>query len=82
MCGHGSLVAKVSDRRWRVMSSSRVPLKTHRVGEQCTLNLLRAQTFFRFVVWYLGENGVPAQVMSSSLDHGTKLRSPSPKALV
>ncbi|GFX45395.1 hypothetical protein TNCV_1026551 [Trichonephila clavipes] len=26
MCGHGSLVVKVSDRAWCVMSSSRVPL--------------------------------------------------------
>ncbi|GFY19458.1 HTH_48 domain-containing protein [Trichonephila clavipes] len=29
MRGHGSLVVKVSDRGWRVMSSSRVPPKTH-----------------------------------------------------
>ncbi|GFS52606.1 hypothetical protein TNCV_4852341 [Trichonephila clavipes] len=42
--GHSSLVVKVSDRGWHVMSSSSEPLKTHRVGEQCTLNLLRAQT--------------------------------------
>ncbi|GFT52110.1 uncharacterized protein TNCV_4504851 [Trichonephila clavipes] len=27
-----------------VMSSSPVPLKTHRVGERCSLNLSRAQT--------------------------------------
>ncbi|GFW77199.1 hypothetical protein TNCV_2726291 [Trichonephila clavipes] len=33
-----------------------------------------------FVVWKLGER-VPAQVLSSSLDHGAKLRDPSPKAL-
>ncbi|GFW82930.1 hypothetical protein TNCV_2209821 [Trichonephila clavipes] len=33
------------------------------------------------VVWELGE-GVPAQVSSTSLDHGSKLRGPSPKALV
>ncbi|GFY11690.1 hypothetical protein TNCV_2539721 [Trichonephila clavipes] len=33
------------------------------------------------LVWQLGE-GVPAQVSSTSLDHGSKLRSPSPKALV
>ncbi|GFW54652.1 uncharacterized protein TNCV_787551 [Trichonephila clavipes] len=39
-----SLVVKVSDRRWRVMSSSRVPIKTRRVGVRCSLNLLRAQT--------------------------------------
>ncbi|GFT03302.1 hypothetical protein TNCV_2984871 [Trichonephila clavipes] len=32
------------------------------------------------LVWKLGEE-VPAQLSSSSLDHGSKVRSPSPKAL-
>ncbi|GFV20367.1 uncharacterized protein TNCV_4141281 [Trichonephila clavipes] len=32
MRGHGSLVVNASDRGWRVMSLSRVPLKTRRVG--------------------------------------------------
>ncbi|GFV10161.1 uncharacterized protein TNCV_3661131 [Trichonephila clavipes] len=40
----GSLVAKVSDRGWHVMSLSPVPLKTRRVGEQYMLNLSRVQT--------------------------------------
>ncbi|GFT30953.1 hypothetical protein TNCV_1683251 [Trichonephila clavipes] len=31
-----------------VTSSSPVPLKTHRVGERCTLNLSRAQTSSRW----------------------------------
>ncbi|GFV55713.1 hypothetical protein TNCV_755131 [Trichonephila clavipes] len=35
--GHGSLLVKVSDRVWHVTSSRPEPLKTHRVGEQCTL---------------------------------------------
>ncbi|GFW06872.1 hypothetical protein TNCV_3289711 [Trichonephila clavipes] len=48
MCGHSSLVVKVSDLGWRVMSLSPVPLKTRRVGERCTLNLLRAQTSSRW----------------------------------
>ncbi|GFY07159.1 hypothetical protein TNCV_277061 [Trichonephila clavipes] len=30
------------------MSSSLVPLKTHRVGEQCTLNLSKVQTSSRW----------------------------------
>ncbi|GFU30228.1 uncharacterized protein TNCV_4447201 [Trichonephila clavipes] len=30
---HGSLVVKVLDYGWRVMSSSQVPLKTRHVGE-------------------------------------------------
>ncbi|GFT31817.1 uncharacterized protein TNCV_2035491 [Trichonephila clavipes] len=31
-----------------VASSSPVPLKTHRVGQRCTLNLSRAETFSRW----------------------------------
>ncbi|GFX62407.1 hypothetical protein TNCV_1381321 [Trichonephila clavipes] len=77
MRGHGSLAVKVSDRGWRVMSSSRVLRNTSRVGARCTLNLLKAQTSSHWcgVV-------VSAQVTTSSLDHGSKLRSPSPKALM
>ncbi|GFW73103.1 uncharacterized protein TNCV_832221 [Trichonephila clavipes] len=79
MRGHGSLVVKVSDR---VMSSSRVPLETRRVGKRCTLNLSRAQTSSRWC-GVVRRGGVPAQVTScSSLDPGSRLRSPSPKALV
>ncbi|GFX48791.1 hypothetical protein TNCV_3479751 [Trichonephila clavipes] len=42
---------KVSDHGWRVKSSSPVPLKTFRVVERCTLNLLRAQMSPISVVW-------------------------------
>ncbi|GFT34561.1 hypothetical protein TNCV_4125191 [Trichonephila clavipes] len=49
--GCGSPVVKVSDNGRHVMSSSPVPLKTRRVGQRCTLNLSRAQTFSRGVVW-------------------------------
>ncbi|GFX37163.1 uncharacterized protein TNCV_199141 [Trichonephila clavipes] len=80
MRGHGNLVVKVSDRGWRVMSSSRVPLKTRRVGERCPLNLLRAVTSSRWCGVVVRKGGVPAQVSSTSLDHGSKLRGPSPKA--
>ncbi|GFW48898.1 uncharacterized protein TNCV_3900961 [Trichonephila clavipes] len=82
MRGQGSLVINVSDRDWLVMSSSRVPLKTRRVEAQCTLNLLRAQTSSRWCGVVVRRGEVPAQVTSLSLDHGSKLRSPSPKALV
>ncbi|GFU18440.1 hypothetical protein TNCV_1981151 [Trichonephila clavipes] len=59
-----------------VTSSSSVPLKTRRVGRgRCTLNLSRAETSSR----WLGQGGVPAQVTSTSFDHGSKLRGPSPK---
>ncbi|GFX29616.1 uncharacterized protein TNCV_4776881 [Trichonephila clavipes] len=80
--GCGSPVVKVSDHGRHVMSSSPVPLKTRRVGQRCTLNLSRAETSSPWCsVGELG-NGVPAQVSSTSLDHGSKLRGPSPKALV
>ncbi|GFX31387.1 uncharacterized protein TNCV_2062031 [Trichonephila clavipes] len=81
--GCGSPVVEVSDHGRHVMSSNPVPLKTRRVGQRCTLNLSRAQTSSRWsgVVFELGEV-VPGQVSSSSLDHGSKSRSPSPKALV
>ncbi|GFV85518.1 putative transposable element [Trichonephila clavipes] len=54
MRGHGSLVIKVSDRGWRVMSSSRVPFKTRRVGEGCTLNMSRTQMSSRWCgeLWF------------------------------
>ncbi|GFY08676.1 uncharacterized protein TNCV_811091 [Trichonephila clavipes] len=46
--GCGSPVVKVSDHGRHVMSLSPVPLKTRRVGERCTLNLSKAQTFSRW----------------------------------
>ncbi|GFU97496.1 uncharacterized protein TNCV_1913511 [Trichonephila clavipes] len=82
MRGHGSRVVKISDRGWRVMSLSRVPLKTHRVGARRTLNLPRAQTSSCWCGVVVRRGGVPAQVTSLSLDHGSKLRNPLPKALV
>ncbi|GFV45203.1 hypothetical protein TNCV_2893061 [Trichonephila clavipes] len=45
----GSPVVKVSGHDRHVMSSSPVPLKAHHVGQQCTLNLSRAETSSR---WY------------------------------
>ncbi|GFV63581.1 hypothetical protein TNCV_2195551 [Trichonephila clavipes] len=46
--GHISLVIKVSDRAWHVMSSNPVPPKTRRVEQRCTLNLSRAQASSRW----------------------------------
>ncbi|GFS79541.1 uncharacterized protein TNCV_2370521 [Trichonephila clavipes] len=65
-----------------VTGSSPVPLKTRRVGQRCTLNLSRAETSSRWCGVVVRRRGVPAQVSSTSLDHGSKLRGPSPKALV
>ncbi|GFV39080.1 hypothetical protein TNCV_4339681 [Trichonephila clavipes] len=45
----GIPVVKVSDHDRHVMSSSPVPLKTHRVGQRCMLNLLTSHTSSR---WY------------------------------
>ncbi|GFV78545.1 uncharacterized protein TNCV_1888511 [Trichonephila clavipes] len=59
-----------------------VPLKTHRVGQRRTLNLSRAETSSLCCGVVVRRGGVPAQVSSASLDHGSKLRGPSPKALV
>ncbi|GFX53210.1 uncharacterized protein TNCV_362051 [Trichonephila clavipes] len=63
-----------------VTSSSSIPLKIRRVGQRYMLNLSRAETSSR---WrgVVVRRGVPAQVSSTSLDNGSKLRSPSPKAL-
>ncbi|GFV42522.1 hypothetical protein TNCV_2905311 [Trichonephila clavipes] len=60
------------------MSPSPVPLKTRHVRERYSLNLSRAQTSSR----WCGEvvrRGIPAQVSSSSLDHGSKIRGPFAK---
>ncbi|GFX28287.1 hypothetical protein TNCV_1125411 [Trichonephila clavipes] len=68
--GCRSPVVKVSDNGRHVMNWSPVPLKTRRVGKRRTLNLSKAQTSsFWCGSW---ERWVPAQVSSSSLDHGSK----------
>ncbi|GFX00192.1 hypothetical protein TNCV_296811 [Trichonephila clavipes] len=64
----------------RVTSSSPAPLKTCRVGQRCMLNLSRGETSSRWCG--SKERWVPAQMSSTSLDYGSKLRGPSPKALV
>ncbi|GFW64551.1 uncharacterized protein TNCV_3513731 [Trichonephila clavipes] len=64
-----------------LLTGENVPLKTRRVGQRCTLNLSRAETSSRWC-GVVVRRGVPAQVSSTSLDHGSKLRGPSPKALV
>ncbi|GFX05347.1 hypothetical protein TNCV_3042431 [Trichonephila clavipes] len=46
--GRGRLVVKASERGWRVISSSPVPLLIRRVGHRCMLNMSRAQTSSRW----------------------------------
>ncbi|GFS65638.1 uncharacterized protein TNCV_1924851 [Trichonephila clavipes] len=81
ICGRGTLMVKVSDRAWHVTSSNPIPLKNHRLEKRCTLNLSTAQTS-SYWCGGLVRRGVPAQVSSSSLHYGSKLRGPSSKALV
>ncbi|GFW60115.1 uncharacterized protein TNCV_1389281 [Trichonephila clavipes] len=65
-----------------VTSSSPVPLKTRSVGQRWTLNLSRAETSSCWCGVGVRRGEVSAQVSSTSLDRGSKLRGPSPKALV
>ncbi|GFU19060.1 uncharacterized protein TNCV_430931 [Trichonephila clavipes] len=46
--GCNSPVVKVSDHGRHDMSSCPGPLRTHRAGERCTLNVSRAQTSSRW----------------------------------
>ncbi|GFU95810.1 uncharacterized protein TNCV_4904021 [Trichonephila clavipes] len=62
------------------MSSSPVPLKTRHVGQRCMLNLSRTETPSRWCGVVVRRGEIPVQVSSTSLDHGSKLRDPSPKA--
>ncbi|GFT67881.1 hypothetical protein TNCV_2286251 [Trichonephila clavipes] len=74
-CGHGSLVVKILDHGRHVMSSSPVPLKTHRIGDvqsvhvqcvQCKFNLSRAQMSSRWcdvVVRRCGASSVVVHVI-------------------
>ncbi|GFT30354.1 uncharacterized protein TNCV_2376541 [Trichonephila clavipes] len=72
---HGSLLVKVTTRGWRITSSIPIPLKTRRVGSDARETCQELKRPPVDVVWLL------AQVSSSSLYQGSKLRGPSPKAL-
>ncbi|GFU34371.1 uncharacterized protein TNCV_1991571 [Trichonephila clavipes] len=74
-------IQKVSDRGLPGHEFDPSTTKDRRVGQRCTLNLSRAETSSRWCGVVVRER-VPAQVSSTSLDHGSKLRGPSPKALV
>ncbi|GFW18699.1 uncharacterized protein TNCV_1369531 [Trichonephila clavipes] len=62
-----------------VTNSSPIPLKTRLVGQRCTLNLTRAKPSSRWCGVVVRRRGASSGVV---LDHGSKLRGPSPKALV
>ncbi|GFX19129.1 hypothetical protein TNCV_3012731 [Trichonephila clavipes] len=63
------------------MSSNPVPVKTCRVEEPMHVKSVENSNVLPLVWCGRKERGVPAQVSSSSLDPGSKLRGPSPKAL-
>ncbi|GFV97627.1 dimer_Tnp_hAT domain-containing protein [Trichonephila clavipes] len=65
-------VAQWSGHVRHVMSSSPVPLKIHRVGQRCTLNLSRAEISSHWCGVVVRREVVPAAVSSTSLDHGSK----------
>ncbi|GFU82159.1 uncharacterized protein TNCV_4466101 [Trichonephila clavipes] len=81
-------VVKVSDYVRHIMSSSQVPLKTRRVRQRSTLNLSRAETSSRLWGAVVRRRGASSGVVhvkitsTSGVVHGSKLRGPSPKALV
>ncbi|GFT17299.1 uncharacterized protein TNCV_4806151 [Trichonephila clavipes] len=76
----GSLVVKVTDSRMACHEfepgTAEDPLYK---GDRCTL-MSKLKCTPVGVVWKLGE-GVTVHVLSTSLDHGSKLLDPSPKAL-
>ncbi|GFV46767.1 hypothetical protein TNCV_1882261 [Trichonephila clavipes] len=61
--GCGSSVVKVSDHGRPVMSSSPVPLNTHRVGQRCTLNLSRSETYSRWCDVVVRKGGTSSGVV-------------------
>ncbi|GFU56193.1 hypothetical protein TNCV_712521 [Trichonephila clavipes] len=71
--GCSSPVVKGSDHGRHVMSSSPVPLKDPPCRGTMHVKSVESSNVLP-LVWYLGE-GVPVQVSSTSLDHGSKLSS-------
>ncbi|GFU01804.1 uncharacterized protein TNCV_1523101 [Trichonephila clavipes] len=76
----GSQIAELVPVLWP-SSSNPVPLKTRRVGQRCTLNLSRAETSSRWCGVVVRRGSASSGVVHVT-DHGSKLRGPSPKALV
>ncbi|GFX65138.1 uncharacterized protein TNCV_4820291 [Trichonephila clavipes] len=66
--GCGSPVVKVLYHGRHVMSSSPVLLKTHRVGQRCTLNLSRAETSFRWCGVVLRREGFQLRCLPRHLN--------------
>ncbi|GFV55386.1 hypothetical protein TNCV_146591 [Trichonephila clavipes] len=83
MAGLGSLVVKVTDSWLEGQEFEPGPLKILHV-EANIVKSIETHTHRRLpigVVWKLEER-MPAQMLLLSLDHGSKLRGPSPIALM
>ncbi|GFT71953.1 hypothetical protein TNCV_2515931 [Trichonephila clavipes] len=81
LSGHGSLVVKKMDFMTGLLCSSRVLLNTRRAEASDARENCRGIVPPVDVEWKLGY-GVPAQLSSSLLDHGSKIRCLSPEILV
>ncbi|GFV83399.1 uncharacterized protein TNCV_3055461 [Trichonephila clavipes] len=88
VCEHNQVVAVAEWSRNRIVaglvtSSSSVPLKTHRVGQRCTLNLSRAQTSSRWCGVKVEREGCQLRCRPRRLTMAQNyVVRPSPKALV
>ncbi|GFV17121.1 hypothetical protein TNCV_3632841 [Trichonephila clavipes] len=79
--GCGSPVVKISVHGRHVTSAEASTTKDPPCRAAMHVNLSRVEMSFRWCGMIV-RRGVLAQVSSSSLDHGSKLRGPSPKAPV
>ncbi|GFU73570.1 hypothetical protein TNCV_3360101 [Trichonephila clavipes] len=79
--GRGSRVVKVSDSGWPCHEFE--PSTTKDPPCRAAMHVKSVESS-NVLSWcgMVVRRGVPAQVSSTSLDHGSKLRGPSPKALV
>ncbi|GFY08755.1 hypothetical protein TNCV_5006681 [Trichonephila clavipes] len=81
-CGCGSILVKISDRGWHAMSSSLIPLKYLVPPCRGVMHIKICRKLKRPPVGVVVRRGVPVQVSSSSLDHGSKLWGLSLKAFL
>ncbi|GFV66613.1 hypothetical protein TNCV_1612221 [Trichonephila clavipes] len=81
LCVRGSLVVKVTDSWPACHEFEPNTVEDPPCSEAMDVKFIESSNVLPCGgVWYSGEV-VPAQVSSTSLDHGSKLRSSSPKAL-
>ncbi|GFV66996.1 hypothetical protein TNCV_356821 [Trichonephila clavipes] len=79
--GRGSRVVKVSDCGWPCHEFKPSTTKDPLCRGEMHIKSVESSNVLP-LVWQLGEGGVPVQVPSTSLDHSSELRGPSPKVFV